>query len=85
MGGIWVQLERQLQPFAALAPAMATNGVNGVKKSESVLDHSGYLFNEYSKRVELRSRNSPFFFAKWIVDSKNLFIRRFENQKSMKA
>jgi len=46
---------------------MATNGVNGVKKPGSVLDHSGYLFNEYSKSKEhmvlragvLRIRSAP--------------------------
>jgi hypothetical protein len=33
---------------------MAINGANGAKKPGSVLDHSGYLFNEYSKGPELR-------------------------------
>lgn len=46
---------------------MAINGANGAKKPGSVLDHSGYLFNEYSKGKEymvlragvLRIRTGP--------------------------
>lgn len=49
---------------------MAINGVNGAKKPGSVLDHSGYLFNEYSKGPELRMarlKKHVVFAGTWIM------------------